>query len=267
MLPHERAFPNRRGSLRKLIMHRSRVFEYVHSRSLVKSKAKGSDVLNTTATLSGTTPRDKSHAHVVLSIAMITFAAHFVGIRAVYRAIARNGLFVDDYLIIFCFICMIPSTYLVLAGTIKHGLGRDIWTVHHDDINSVLKYFYSSVSLYFLEGALIKVSILLFYLRIFPGRLTRRVLWSTVWFTAVWSIVFIIVGSLQCRPISYFWTQWDGKHEGQCVNGNRLAWVHAAINIALDLWMLAIPLWELQHLQLHWKKKVSVAVMFGLGTL
>lgn len=29
---------------------------------------------------------------------------------------------------------------------------------------------------------------------------------------------------------------------------------NAAVNIALDLWILAIPLWELRTLQLHWKK-------------
>jgi hypothetical protein len=31
--------------------------------------------------------------------------------------------------------------------------------------------------------------------------------------------------------------------------------------------MLAIPLWQLKGLNMHWKKKVGVAAMFVLGTL
>lgn len=40
----------------------------------------------------------------------------------------------------------------------------------------------------------------------------------------------------------------------------------AAVSIGLDLWMLAIPLSQLPGLKLHWKKKVSVGLMFFVGT-
>ena len=40
----------------------------------------------------------------------------------------------------------------------------------------------------------------------------------------------------------------------------------AAVSIALDVWMLAIPLAQLPGLKLHWKKKVSVGLMFFVGT-
>lgn len=39
------------------------------------------------------------------------------------------------------------------------------------------------------------------------------------------------------------------------------------MSIALDLWILAIPLWQLRSLKMHWKKKVGVALMFCVGTL
>lgn len=39
------------------------------------------------------------------------------------------------------------------------------------------------------------------------------------------------------------------------------------MSIALDVWMLAIPLWQLRGLKLHWKKKIGVAAMFIVGTL
>ena len=84
---------------------------------------------------------------------------------------------------------------------------------------------------------------------------------------ALWGFSFVIVAIFVCKPISYLWTQWDGLHEGQCLNDAAYVWTNAATNIALDIWVLAIPLWELRKLQLHWKKKIGVALMFSIGIL
>jgi hypothetical protein len=51
------------------------------------------------------------------------------------------------------------------------------------------------------------------------------------------------------------------------LNSNAIGWANAAISIALDLWMIAIPMWQIRNLNLHWKKKVGVAVMLLVGTL
>lgn len=40
----------------------------------------------------------------------------------------------------------------------------------------------------------------------------------------------------------------------------------AGVSVGLDAWMLAIPLSQLPGLKLHWKKKVSVGLMFFVGT-
>jgi hypothetical protein len=94
----------------------------------------------------------------------------------------------------------------------------------------------------------------------------QRLLWGTVAFTLIWGIVYVIVAIFQCKPISYFWTHWDGMHEGSCLNINAITSSNAAISIVLDLWSLGIPLWQLRRLQLHWKKKVGVGLMFAVGT-
>ena len=61
---------------------------------------------------------------------------------------------------------------------------------------------------------------------------------------------------------------WDKEHkDGQCINVNALAWSNAIISIVLDLWMLVLPLYEVFRLQLTWRKKLSVAIMFLVGTL
>ncbi|KAK8086119.1 CFEM domain-containing protein [Apiospora phragmitis] len=69
-----------------------------------------------------------------------------------------------------------------------------------------------------------------------------------------------------CQPIPFYWEKWDGLHEGTCFDINAMGWSNAAISIVLDIWMLAIPLWQLRALKLHWKKKIGVAAMFIVGT-
>lgn len=71
----------------------------------------------------------------------------------------------------------------------------------------------------------------------------------------------------QCRPVSYYWQGWDGLHDGHCIGIHALAWASAAVSIILDFWMLGLPLSQLVPLQMHWKKKLAVALMFGVGSL
>jgi hypothetical protein len=46
-----------------------------------------------------------------------------------------------------------------------------------------------------------------------------------------------------------------------------LGWANAATSIALDIWMIGLPMSQVLKLNLHWKKKVGVGMMFSVGTL
>ncbi|KAF9765388.1 hypothetical protein IL306_002332 [Fusarium sp. DS 682] len=50
------------------------------------------------------------------------------------------------------------------------------------------------------------------------------------------------------------------------MNSTAIGWANAAISVAMDVWMLAVPMWYLRKLKLHWKKKIGVAAMFIVGT-
>jgi hypothetical protein len=161
----------------------------------------------------------------------------------------------------------IPSTVLTSRTIISYGLGKDIWTLTPTKITDFIHVFYALEILYFAQVALLKLSLLFFYLRIFPGTMVRRLLWVTVIFDICFGMLFVLLAIFQCRPISYYWSGWDGEHQGTCLNVNGLAWSNAAISIVLDGWMLAVPISQLFGLQLHWKKKIGVAMMFVVGTL
>lgn len=128
--------------------------------------------------------------------------------------------------------------------------------------------FFAEMLLYTITRLFVRASIILFYLRVFPPSQDKklgRILQGTFIFNVVYNMSFLMAVIFQCKPISDFWTQWEGGHEGHCGNANTLAWVAAGTGILFDLWLLALPFPQLLKLNLHWKKKAMGGMMFFVG--
>jgi hypothetical protein len=219
-------------------------------------------------TLCGAPVRSKVASLRATNIALGSVSALCVLLRIVYKAkfsVAELGW--DDYFILATLLTGVPQTIITDKGTIANGLGRDIWTLPFEDVITFTRWFYIMEVLYFLIVALLKLSLLFFFLRIFPTRNMRRMLWGTIAFDIAFGIAFTVAAIFQCQPVSYYWNRFDDGQTGKCVNINGLGWANAAISIVLDLWMLALPLSQVFTLKLAWKKKISVALMFCVGTL
>ena len=173
----------------------------------------------------------------------------------------------DDLFILITTLGGVPSTVLSVYGLIANGLGQDIWTLSYDMITNFGRFFYVMTILYFGHVTFLKMSLLFFYLQIFPGPLVRLLLRGTVAINGIFGLTFILLGIFPCNPISYFWYKWDGEHLGTCLSINGIAWANAIISITFDCWMLGLPLWQLRSLQLNWKRKAGVGIMFSTGAL
>lgn len=180
----------------------------------------------------------------------------------------RQCLTPDDWVILATLIFGVPCTIINYVGLIGHGLGKDVWTLDPNQITEFVKYFYIMEILYLLEMALIKLSLSLFYLYIFPGLIIRRVLLGTVAFNGIIGVTFVTIAVFQCTPVRYYWSQYVVDNaKGQCIDINAFGWGNAAINLAVDIWMIIIPMVQIRKLHLHWKKKIGVAIMFMTGAL
>lgn len=113
----------------------------------------------------------------------------------------------------------------------------------------------------------IRVSILCFYLRIFPQRNFRRIVYTVISGNALYGTTFILVGIFQCIPVQAAWTGWDDVNQARCVNVNALGWASGAINIGLDIIVLILPVPELTTLMMSWERKVHTLIIFCLGFL
>jgi hypothetical protein len=221
---------------------------------------------NTSSTNCGLPVRDRSANYYALSYVSIALSWVFVLTRFAFKILDKFPIELDDWTILASAIAGTTTTTVTSRGTIKYGLGRDLWTLEPDEITRMLLYFEITAVLYFIGLTFLKLSIIFFYIKVFPTPKAQRLLWGTAVFTIVLGVVYVILTIFQCRPVSYFWTHWDGTHEGSCLSLNAIASSNAGFSIALDIWSLGIPLWQLRGLKMHWKKKVSVAVMFSVGT-
>ncbi|KAH7124879.1 hypothetical protein B0J13DRAFT_598942 [Dactylonectria estremocensis] len=223
---------------------------------------------NSTDTYCEVPIRNRTSSMIRATITLTVLSSISIFLRFVSKVFLKHSNFgLDDlftYISFFC--CIIPITALTIHGPFKYGFGKDIWTIDFEDITKAGFYFYIQGLFYFPLVSLLKMALLFFYLRIFFIGLAYKLLWGTIIFNAIYGIVFSFIHAFQCTPMSLFWTRWDGEHHGTCLSANAYTWANASISIALDLWMLAIPLWYVGRLNLNWKKKIGAGAMFVVGT-
>ncbi|CAD0082674.1 unnamed protein product, partial [Aureobasidium vineae] len=124
-------------------------------------------------------------------------------------------------------------------------MGKDMWFVSFDHITKILE-----------------ISMLLFYLRIFPDWKLRRAIYGMIGACLLYIVVFVTVTALQCIPVNQAWLKWDGEHKGKCLKLNADGWASASLNIILDLIVIALPMKQLTSLNMSWVRKLGVVAMF-----
>ncbi|KAL3587997.1 hypothetical protein FPOAC2_13896 [Fusarium poae] len=222
---------------------------------------------NTTLTACSAPVRNRRNQFVSLNAVMGIFSGLFVLQRFLTKLFINLPLGLDDLFIVLVMCAAVPSNIINAYGLAPNGIGRDIWTITPQQVTNFGRYFYIMAILYFSLQTFLKLSMIFFLLRIFPTKGVRKSLWATVIFTSIFGLVYVFITIFQCRPISYFWTKWDHTHTGTCIDINTITWSSASINIALDIWILAIPLSQLKKMNLDSRKKIGVGIMFSVGII
>ncbi|KLP11999.1 integral membrane protein PTH11 [Fusarium fujikuroi] len=204
--------------------------------------------------------RDRHAQFDILAITLIAITAIVVGLRLWHKLRYERKFRLDDYIIVAVFVSRIRSTSKECSAN------SDSYLIWETPLFVFMAYLYIGQTLYASDVFLTKICVALFYLRIFPVVSVQRLIWGTIVFSVLGMILFDILAIAQCQPISFYWTGWDKLHEGHCLGVQPLAWAIAAVGIILDVWMLAIPIWQLVQLQMKWQRKLAVAIMFTVGT-
>ncbi|KAK1999963.1 CFEM domain-containing protein [Colletotrichum falcatum] len=188
-----------------------------------------------------------------------------VPLRLYARWTTVHRIETDDWIVAFCALVFIVFVVFgQLAGLV--AFGEDIWMVKPEKLTFGLKIFFIDESLYLTCLGLTKISVLFFYLRIFPNTRFRYATYATMSYIGLSTTILLFMQIFQCIPFSYNWDGWKGDFgPHHCLNINVLAFVAGGLSISHDVIILFLPIPLLWHLNMGLRSKVGIFIMFSLG--
>ncbi|KAK8122790.1 hypothetical protein PG984_011460 [Apiospora sp. TS-2023a] len=191
--------------------------------------------------------------HLVIECVIIGIALVTLVLRVVSR-VQNLGVGADDYLTVVGFVLVAMADPFDTSQA----------TVLHNAPKLMLELFVTTL-FYITCLAVLKLSVLCFYQRIFGGTAWMRVAtYAMVAVVGSWWLALILTVVFDCAPVQ---KQWDPfMAEGDCINIFNVNLGIAATNIATDVAIMALPLRLIWSLRIRTLEKVVVMCCFALGT-
>ncbi|KAL7619869.1 hypothetical protein AAE478_010415 [Parahypoxylon ruwenzoriense] len=203
----------------------------------------------------------------VAAILCASIATVALCLRLWARNFQRFDMMADDWLMLIALIFVYGTAAITILGG-AHGAGKHIWAVSIDDVSMSFKLLYAYTYVYAGSVSFTKLSILLFYRRLFQRgtkwfhiRLAVALFLCTGYPITIWGIMAFV-----CNPVSHFWTQFTGT-TGKCIDINSAFMVLTVVNMINDIIVLLVPIPEILQLQMTTQKKVAVCGVMLLGGL
>ncbi|KAL8689055.1 MAG: hypothetical protein Q9224_004733, partial [Gallowayella concinna] len=147
------------------------------------------------------------------------------------------------------------------------GHGAHAWDLHQGTAFRLCYWFQTTTAVYSPAEFLIKLSILLQYLRIFvPNRKNNRLMFYAIHILIWCNLIFYLskfIGLLAiCVPRRKLWQPWT---DGHCGDPNTWFIASGLFNVISDFAILVLPLRCIWKLQIPTKKKIMIALVFATG--
>ncbi|KAB8235711.1 putative integral membrane protein (Pth11) [Aspergillus alliaceus] len=198
-----------------------------------------------------------------VSIAMCSSATLILLLRLYTRLVLLRTSGLDDFCCIVGQICAWIFAILSLIN-IRNGYGVHIWDLHLDKLTPFKKYDLAEEGIYALGVWFVKTAILLFYLRLNPDKLFRKMTFAIMTFVAVYSLLSIFIFTMGCIPVQ---AMWDITIKGaKCVDAFAFVYANAAFNVFSDVVTLILPIKLCWSLQTSLRQRMLLMVVFGTGS-
>ncbi|EUC27000.1 hypothetical protein COCCADRAFT_10268 [Bipolaris zeicola 26-R-13] len=204
---------------------------------------------------------DETRVPTALAIVTIftVLSCACVALRLYTRRIILRNVGADDYVIIVAQVLNFAVSAVNYAILIAGGAGRHVQFVQ-DKLPVFSKILLAAIAIYNATQIATKISLLLQYGKIFPGRNMRLICnWGTG-FLLMW-------GAAQQIFTPFICTFKDITHipEGVCVGNNTLAALNAVMNLVTDFLILIIPFKPVLQLQINVLRKVYLLAILCMG--
>ncbi|KAH8600519.1 hypothetical protein B0O99DRAFT_668439 [Bisporella sp. PMI_857] len=145
----------------------------------------------------------------------------------------------------------------------KYGLGKHVEHQLSSMVEPYQKALLVSSPSYSVSAALIKLSLLAFYLRLSRSMKFRISLCDGIrmcWF----GVASVVTVTLQCIPLSMLW---DSTKKGSCIQLQTFYYANAALNLATDFTIYAMPIPMLWRLHLPTIQRIGLCAVLSMGAV
>ncbi|SPO05456.1 uncharacterized protein DNG_08143 [Cephalotrichum gorgonifer] len=204
----------------------------------------------------------ESRASTVIGVAIAfgLLTLIFTSLR-LYTRIKILGIFAaDDWAMCGAqFISVAVSVLSILEA--KWALGRHVWVVHPNDVMLQIQVLLGVILGYNFGINVVKMGLLLLYLRIFQSTSLKIVAKWFLGFVIVWSIVQIVLLTITCVPIFIIVPSMADK----CLDTYPVWLTSSIMSTVTDVLIFLLPLPSVLKLNLKLKQKIVTVLMFSVG--
>ncbi|KAG6354980.1 hypothetical protein INS49_004061 [Diaporthe citri] len=206
---------------------------------------------------------DSSMTAVVAGIVSAVFLSALTVVRiAGKRAVRSWGL--DDAFVSISFVLALVTIGLSIYMSYC-GLGQHMWNLQDGQVLHVLEALFIATAIFPVLMALIKISIVLLYLDIFPSQGFQTSAWAVVSFICFSGLGMELFAIFTCSPVEYSWNK--NIKPGYCISETYPSGMGAIVGVVQDVAVVVLPAVQVRRLQMKTRQKMLVMGLFCLGAL
>lgn len=134
----------------------------------------------------------------------------------------------------------------------------------HTEFNLLVQHDWAAQVIFSCSITASRLSLLVFYYRIFPVQRFRTVTIIIACVCICWLISFLFAVIFGCVPVQAFW---DRSIDGKCIDENSFAYGITTSELVANLAMMTLPVPWLWSLNLPRSKKFALGGIFLMGSL
>jgi hypothetical protein len=147
----------------------------------------------------------------------------------------------------------------------NHGMQYHVTELPAANLTFMFKQLIAYQAVYYAAMASVKVSYLLFYLRVFPTQDFRKWVWICMGLVGGYWLGSMLQIFLLCTPFEMSWN--PTIPGGHCASYNVAFSTIGVFNLISDLIIMLLPIPLLRNLQMAIGTKLGLIAIFGIGLL
>ncbi|KAH7084010.1 hypothetical protein FB567DRAFT_499647 [Paraphoma chrysanthemicola] len=204
---------------------------------------------------------------VPLTVLVITaISCRFYG-----RIVIVRKLGWDDWtMLVAAILCVANNIMLVVAMLPNYQLGYHYWDLKLEVMNGTMKAAQVSMAynlIFTAIAAIMKVSILLTYLMLFPSMVNKWFCRTMIAYTIVLNVIAFFITIFQCSPASAYWEPLKYLGTAKCMNLRAIYYYHNAQNTLSDFIIFLWPVKDLMNVKISLRQRITLTCMFSLGVI